>query len=215
MRVSWCSRSTGLSWSRGGEDIRYRKTNIPSSSFPLSSSSRCYFALSFTFEFKEENDVTYFAYCYPYTFSMLDKHLLDISQNPDYRHLLKRKTIAESPGKNYVELLTITNFKPAEEGKSNRALHDHKKTVFVTARVHPGETPSSFVAEGMIDFLVSPEAELLRDHFVFKIIPMLNPDGVINGNYRCSLSGYDLNRLWHCDSPSNAPELYYAKKSIL
>lgn len=25
---------------------------------------------------------------------------------------------------------------------------------------------------------------------------MLNPDGVINGNYRCSLAGCDLNRRW-------------------
>lgn len=45
--------------------------------------------------------------------------------------------------------------------------------------------------KGIIDFLVSsePEANLLRDNFVFKIVPMLNPDGVINGNYRCSLVG--------------------------
>jgi len=45
--------------------------------------------------------------------------------------------------------------------------------------------------KGIIDFLVSsePEAILLRDNFVFKIVPMLNPDGVINGNYRCSLVG--------------------------
>lgn len=28
----------------------------------------------------------------------------------------------------------------------------------------------------------------------FQIIPMLNPDGVIVGNYRCSLAGLDLNR---------------------
>eukprot|EP00983_Pelagomonas_calceolata_P025766 806977-Pelagomonas_calceolata.AAC.1 len=26
------------------------------------------------------------------------------------------------------------------------------------------------------------------------IVPMLNPDGVINGSYRCSLAGVDLNR---------------------
>jgi len=38
------------------------------------------------------------------------------------------------------------------------------------------------------------DAMSLRDRFVFKIVPMLNPDGVIVGNYRCSLGGYDLNR---------------------
>jgi murein tripeptide amidase MpaA len=45
--------------------------------------------------------------------------------------------------------------------------------------------------KGVIEFLVgkSPEARALRDHFVFKIIPIVNPDGVINGNYRCSLCG--------------------------
>jgi murein tripeptide amidase MpaA len=45
--------------------------------------------------------------------------------------------------------------------------------------------------KGVIEFLVSntPEARALRDNFVFKIVPIINPDGVINGNYRCSLSG--------------------------
>jgi hypothetical protein len=45
--------------------------------------------------------------------------------------------------------------------------------------------------KGVIDFLTgnSIEARALRENFVFKIVPILNPDGVINGNYRCSLSG--------------------------
>jgi len=34
----------------------------------------------------------------------------------------------------------------------------------------------------------------MRKHVVFKIIPMINPDGVIFGNFRTSLSGKDLNR---------------------
>jgi len=50
------------------------------------------------------------------------------------------------------------------------------------------QTPSSFSDKVL--------RQVLRDHFVFKIIPMLNPDGVIVGNYRCSLSGVDLNRTY-------------------
>ena len=54
----------------------------------------------------------------------------------------------------------------------------------------------SYKMKGIIDFLLSNDkyAVKLRRNFVFKIIPMLNPDGVINGNYRCSLAGCDLNR---------------------
>jgi murein tripeptide amidase MpaA len=50
--------------------------------------------------------------------------------------------------------------------------------------------------KGIIDFLVGSSigARILRDNFIFKIIPMINPDGVILGNTRCSLLGYDLNR---------------------
>ena len=57
--------------------------------------------------------------------------------------------------------------------------------------MHPGESNASWMMKGIIDFLVSqaPEAQVLRDCFEFKIVPMQNPDGVINGNYRCSLAG--------------------------
>jgi hypothetical protein len=43
---------------------------------------------------------------------------------------------------------------------------------------------------------------------------MLNPDGVIYGNYRCSLLGCDLNRKW--DKPNRLlhPTIYYAKQLI-
>lgn len=50
--------------------------------------------------------------------------------------------------------------------------------------------------KGVLDYLTSDnlQATALRDTFVFKVVPMLNPDGVIVGNYRCSLAGGDLNR---------------------
>lgn len=43
---------------------------------------------------------------------------------------------------------------------------------------------------------------------------MLNPDGVINGNYRCSLAGCDLNRRWKYPSPVLHPTIYSAKALI-
>lgn len=68
--------------------------------------------------------------------------------------------------------------------------------------------------KGIIDFLTSeaPEAVVLREKFVFKIIPMLNPDGVINGNYRCSLAGADLNRRWKLVNKVLYPEVFETKR---
>lgn len=43
---------------------------------------------------------------------------------------------------------------------------------------------------------------------------MLNPDGVIFGNYRSSLLGVDLNRRWKKPSKYLHPEVYYAKQLI-
>jgi len=67
--------------------------------------------------------------------------------------------------------------------------------------------------KGVINFLVgdSPEAIILRDHFVFKIVPMLNPDGVINGNYRCGLCGGDLNRRYKTPSKIIHPTVWALK----
>jgi cytosolic carboxypeptidase protein 2/3 len=88
--------------------------------------------------------------------------------------------------------------------------------VFLSARVHPGESNSSWMMKGLIEFLVSnaPEARVLREKFVFKIVPMLNPDGVINGNYRCSLCGSDLNRRWKTPSKVLHPVVFSIKRMV-
>lgn len=44
---------------------------------------------------------------------------------------------------------------------------------------------------------------------------MLNPDGVIHGNYRTNLAGIDLNRVWDCTDKYLAPEIYELKKYII
>lgn len=70
-------------------------------------------------------------------------------------------------------LLTTTTARPV-------LFTSKKKYVFISARVHPGETPSSFVLNGLLDLLMysKKQGSALLKNFVFKIIPLLNPDGV-------------------------------------
>ena len=53
------------------------------------------------------------------------------------------------------------------------------------------------------------------NNYVFKIIPMINPDGVIHGNSRAELTGIDPNRIWKKPSKRVTPSIYYIKKQIL
>lgn len=55
--------------------------------------------------------------------------------------------------------------------------------MFLTARVHPGESNASWVMDGTLRCVLgdSAAAAALRVKYVFKIIPMLNVEGVING----------------------------------
>lgn len=54
----------------------------------------------------------------------------------------------------------------------------------------------------------------MRKKVIFKIIPMINPDGVIFGNYRTSLSGKDLNRQFRTKHQDLIPEVAELKNYI-
>jgi murein tripeptide amidase MpaA len=51
----------------------------------------------------------------------------------------------------------------------------------------------------------------LRNNFIFKIIPMLNVDGVVLGNNRTSVSGNDLNRKYKDADELLHPEIFALK----
>ena len=78
-----------------------------------------------------------------------------------------------------VPLVTITS----SASLDNSIPMVKRKLVFLTARVHPGETNSSWVMKGLMDYLVSSDitAKDACARIVFKIVPMLNVEGVING----------------------------------
>ncbi|KAK3787325.1 hypothetical protein RRG08_056044 [Elysia crispata] len=167
------------------------------------------YVMSFAFVFDREDEVYQFSYCYPYSYTRLQNYLDNLEKrNYDFLH---RELLCLTVQQRRLDLLTIAS--PDLQASGNEKL----KTVLITARVHPGETPSSFVCQGVIDFLVSnhPIAKILREHLVFKIVPMLNPDGVYLGNYRCSLMGFDLNRHWQEPSPWAHPTLYATKNLLM
>ncbi|XP_001639517.2 cytosolic carboxypeptidase 6 [Nematostella vectensis] len=166
------------------------------------------YVLSFAFAFDNDTDVYQFAYCFPYTYSRLQGYLDDIERRS--LSYFKREMLCLTVQQRRLDLLTITS-----PDNMNSPLR--KRVVFITARIHPGETPSSYVCQGLIDFIISnhPVAKVLREYLVFKVIPMLNPDGVVLGNYRCSLMGFDLNRHWHEPSPWAHPTLVASKNLLM
>lgn len=153
----------------------------------------------------------YFSYCYPYTFSDLENYLKKIFNDKNIERILRRETIGTSLSGNKLEMLIITNFESDFDAIACRP------AVFLTARVHPGESNSSFAIQGVIDFLIekdNPVSKSLRNLYIFKIVPMLNPDGVINGNFRNDLLGKDLNRMWMDPRENTCPTIFYTKEII-
>ncbi|XP_060708839.1 cytosolic carboxypeptidase 4 [Hemiscyllium ocellatum] len=200
-------------WIRVGSDIYYYKNHYCRyNAATRGQKETSYYTLTFTITFLHSKDVCYLAYHYPYTYStlMTHLHLLEESLNHDQVYF-RHQTLCSTLGGNRCPVITIT----ASPGAQCEQLRQfwNRQYVVLTARVHPGESNASWVIKGTLEFLMSndPIARSLRESYIFKIIPMLNPDGVINGCHRCSLSGEDLNRQWSDPKPDLHPTIYHTK----
>jgi cytosolic carboxypeptidase protein 2/3 len=191
-------------WVRDGEEFLYYKNSMYKPS-----TSKNFYSMSFSYTFHHTKDTVFFAYCYPYTYTQLMQTLLSLENTSKLGHLFSRKLLCYTIEGNRCDYLTITSSDLPEYMKN-------RKGVVFSARAHPGESVGSWMMHGLIEFLLgdSKEAALIRDNYVIKLIPMLNPDGVINGMYRCNLSGSDLNRKWKAPSKMVHPTVYYAKRLI-
>jgi hypothetical protein len=89
------------------------------------------------------------------------------------------------------------------------------------ARQHAWESGTSFVAESVVRWLLSTEAASVRDRVLFKVLPMMDPDGCARGGIRFNRHGYDLNRNWDTVDPLDPehvrlmPEIAAAKRVFL
>uniref|UniRef100_A0A8C3HUZ2 Peptidase M14 domain-containing protein n=1 Tax=Chrysemys picta bellii TaxID=8478 RepID=A0A8C3HUZ2_CHRPI len=196
------AQTRGVGWRREGGDIRYYRCS--------SEEGQAMYCLTWTACFPHDHDTCYFAHFYPYTFSDLQRYLLAVASDPVRSQYCKPRVLCSSLAGNTVYLLTITS--PSQNPGATAA----KKAVVLSARVHPGETNGSWVMRGFLDFILSdsPDAQLLRELFIFKVVPMLNPDGVIVGNYRCSLAGRDLNRNYRTVLKESFPCIWHTRSMI-
>uniref|UniRef100_A0A3Q3X522 Cytosolic carboxypeptidase 1 n=1 Tax=Mola mola TaxID=94237 RepID=A0A3Q3X522_MOLML len=203
-------------WVRTGTDICYYKNHFARSSIAAGGQKgKSYYSLTFSINFSHKDDVCYFAYHYPYTFSTLKMHLSKLEALRTPQIYLRHDILCETLGGNCCPLLTITAM-PESNSSDHICQFRNRPLVFLTARVHPGETNASWIMKGTLEFLMgtSPLAASLREAYIFKIVPMLNPDGVTNGNHRCSLSGEDLNRQWQNPNAELHPTIYHTKSLL-
>ena len=171
-----------------------------------------FFTLSFCYHVNKNNINTpiYFALCFPYTYSSLQEYLYKLSSIKTNKNKIKFSTLNKTICGNPLDILYITNF------NSTSNVINSRQSVIFTARVHPGETSGSYVIESVINNLLnnSEQSNILLDKYIFKIIPMLNPDGVIHGHYRNNILGKDLNRMWQDPRENITPTIFYLKKLI-
>lgn len=196
-------------WVRTGTEICYYRNHFQ----PSGQKGSCFYTLTFTVTFRHDEDVCYLAYHYAYTYSALQAHLQMLQRSVDPRKVFfRQQSLCNTLAGNSCPLVTITACPSSRSWKNLHQLRN-RPCVVLTARVHPGESNASWVMKGSLEFLCSsdPVAQSLREAFIFKIIPMLNPDGVINGTHRCSLTGEDLNRQWKKPDPSLSPTIYHTK----
>ena len=196
-------------------DLNIAKENSNNTTKPV------FYTLSFTYKIEHNNDKVYFALWKPYSYTKL-KVLIEKSEvefNSEYHKensiieirtddlYYERKTLCYSLGGIPIDILTITSSKDSDF---------NKKYVVITARMHANETVGSYKIENIITFLLGKDvlAVNLRKEFIFIIVPMVNPDGVVLGNSRCDLVGIDLNRCWKNPKVEIQPSIYYIKETI-
>ncbi|XP_074751318.1 cytosolic carboxypeptidase-like protein 5 isoform X1 [Athene noctua] len=201
------------------------------------------FVLSFVHRFLEHRGATtYFAFCYPFSYTECQEMLAQLDGRfQECRHMspaspldsvyYHRELLCHSLDKLRVDLLTVTSchgMLEKREPRLDKLFPDTstprprrfagKRVFFLSSRVHPGETPSSFVFNGFLDFILreeDPRAQMLRRMFVFKLIPMLNPDGVVRGHYRTDSRGVNLNRQYLNPDAELHPAVFGAKAVLL
>ncbi len=132
-----------------------------------------------------EHDTVYVSYYTPYNYSYLQERIQEWDQSP------------------YVAVDTIgftdRNFPMQEIRITDPSVADSlKERVWIHSRTHPGETPSSYHFDGIIQKLLEDDdvIKYYLQNVVFHCIPFTNPEGVYYGRSRTNFNGVDVESNW-------------------
>ena len=148
-----------------------------------------------------ETDVVWYAYFAPYSHERHQDLLAEVQLSPLAQ---VRRLGATLDGR---DLDCVTVGAPGPD----------RRTVWVVARQHPGESMAEWWMEGFLARLLDPDdpvARALRGQAVLHIVPNMNPDGAARGHLRCNAIGANLNREWHAPTAERAPEVKWVRDAM-
>ena len=154
--------------------------------------------LSITMDMAYDNiQIAYFA---PYSYERHQDLLATVQMHP----LATLEHLGETLDKRDLTLVKIGN------GDSSSDVN--KRSIWIIARQHPGETMAEWLIEGLLYSLLDEDnatAKQLLEKANVYIVPNMNPDGCVRGHLRTNAAGANLNREWSNPSLERSPEVFH------
>ncbi|MCK6489509.1 MAG: M14-type cytosolic carboxypeptidase [Planctomycetes bacterium] len=136
-----------------------------------------------TFTLRSERSPVWVASFFPYPPARLERFIAGQARSP----FLQASVIGRTPKGRDLRLLTISDPAVPEDGK---------REVLLMSLQHDLETSGAHALEGFLRFLLGddPRAAALRRAFVVRAVPVMDPDGIDQGNLYCPVG--NMNRQW-------------------
>lgn len=144
-----------------------------------------------------DEDTVYVAYYTPYNYSFLQERFAEW----ELSEYVSLDTLGFTEKNLPVQEMILTDPTVPDENKLR---------VWIHARTHPGETPSSWHFDGIMQKLLEDDEVIdhYRKNIIFYLYPFNNPDGVYYGRSRTNFNGVDQERDWdYTDDATSAAVL--------
>ena len=154
-----------------------------------------------TIDHTPELDSIYYAYFAPYS---LERHADLVAEVSGIEGVAYRRLGATVDGRD-IDLIRIGEPSP------------QRRSCWIIARQHPGESMAEWLIEGLLDRLLDDEDAVgrwLRERTTFYVVPNMNPDGSFRGHLRNNAAGANLNREWESPTQERSPEVYFVREAM-